>query len=136
MRKTIIFCTVILLICVAAIGIYKINKTHHNTAAEPPVASVSATDLYSQFSHTETQATKKWVGKVLEISGIISSISETGKYISINLRAGSDAGVNCNVLKNELESGEVLDTGQVITIKGKCAGFLIDVNMVDCVIKK
>ena len=29
-----------------------------------------------------------------------------------------------------------LKTGDSVTIKGKCTGYLMDVNLVDCVIKK
>jgi hypothetical protein len=44
------------------------------------------------------------VGKVIEVSGIISSVNESADYISINLKAATDGGVNCSVLKTELGS--------------------------------
>jgi hypothetical protein len=136
MRKIIFFGTGLLLICLASWGVYKIKKHHQNAGSEEAIARLSATDLYNEFVKTENLANQKWVGKVLEISGKITSVSETGNYISINLKASDSGGINCNVLKKDMASNAKLDAGDVITIKGKCTGFLIDVNMVDCVIEK
>ncbi len=136
MRKIIFFGTGLLLLCLAGWGIYKIKKTHRNVADEQAVASLPASELYHYFIVSEDSANQKWAGKVLEISGTISSVSETGNYFSISLKAGQDGGINCNVLKKDLGSAALPASGKVITIKGKCTGFLMDVNMVDCVIVK
>ena len=55
------------------------------------------------FNNDENAANKKWVGKVIEVSGIISSVNESAGYISINLKAATDGGVNCSVLKKDLD---------------------------------
>ena len=93
-------------------------------------------NLYREFEAGESLANKKWVGKVIEITGTVSSVSDAGNYISINLRATDDAGINCSVLKKDLAAEDRPQTGTRVTIKGKCTGFLIDVNLVDCIIKK
>jgi hypothetical protein len=136
MLKIIIFGTGILLICLAGWGIYKVTKPHKNVAGEQAVATLKATDLYNEFLNTENMANKKWVGKVIKITGIISSVNETGNYVSINLFATSEGGINCSVSKKELNSTDKFKKGDPIVIKGKCTGFLTDVNMVDCVINK
>jgi hypothetical protein len=136
MRKKYFFGIGIALLCLAILGIYSIFKPHQNVEGESPVASFSARDLYSEFQHDEAAADKKWVGKVLEVKGVISSVSEAGKYESVNLAAASDGGINCSFLKKDMDSDTGFNKGDSITIKGKCTGFLMDVNMVDCVIKK
>ncbi len=73
---------------------------------------------------------------MIEITGIISSVAETGNYVSINLAATPEGGVNCSILKNDFRPDKRLNKGDSITIKGKCTGFLMDVNLVDCVVKK
>jgi hypothetical protein len=136
MRKKYFFGIGILLICLAGWGLYVIDKPHHNVEGEDAVATQTATDMYKEFSMNESRANQKWLGKVVEVTGKISSISEAGKYISVNLMATTDGGVNCSVLKSDLPADEKLNKGDSVTVKGKCTGFLMDVNLADCVIKK
>jgi hypothetical protein len=136
MRKKYFFGTGILLICVAAWGIYSALKPHRNVEGEDAVATLSASSLYNDFLQAENLANKKWTGKVIEVSGIISSVNESGNYISVSLHAADEGGINCSILKKDLNPDYKINKGDSITIKGKCTGFLLDVNLVDCVIKK
>ena len=76
------------------------------------------------------------MGKVIEVAGIISSVNESGNYVSLNLKAVSEGGINCSLLKKDLDAEDKFKTGDSVVIKGKCTGFLMDVNLVDCVVKK
>lgn len=136
MRKRYFFSIGIALLLLAFWGVYKVTMPHHNASGEQAVATLSATNLYNEFLNSENTANKKWLGKVIEVSGVISSVGESGNYISINLKGSSEGGVNCSILKKDLEPGDRFKTGDSITIKGKCTGFLMDVNLVDCVVKK
>jgi tRNA_anti-like len=136
MRRRYFFGIGIILLLLAGWGIYKVTLPHRNTSGEQPVAVFSAMTLYKEFLISENTANKKWVGKVIEVSGSILSVNESGNYISVNLKGLSEGGVNCSILKKDLETGEKFKIGDAITIKGKCTGFLMDVNLVDCVIKK
>ncbi len=136
MRKRIFFGIGIVVIFLVAWGIYKVSLPHRNAAGEQSIATISAIDLYGEFQHSENTADKKWVGKVINVSGIISSVTESGNYVSINLQAASDGGVNCSILKKDLDTDDKFKKGDSVNIKGKCTGFLMDVNLVDCVINK
>ncbi len=136
MRKSYFFGTGLVLLCLAGWGIYTVYKPHRNVASEQAAAALSALNLYNDFLNSENLANKKWVGKVVEVSGTISSVSESGNYVSINLLATTDGGVNCSILKKDLNANNKFNKGDSITIKGKCTGFLMDVNLVDCVVKK
>jgi tRNA_anti-like len=136
MRKKYLFGIIIIVLFLVVLGVYKVFKPHQNVSGEDAVASLSAQNLYHEFQTDENTANKKWVGKVIEVSGIISSLNESASYVSINLKAATDGGVNCSVLKTDLGSADKFKAGDSITIKGKCTGFLMDVNLVDCVIKK
>jgi hypothetical protein len=136
MRKIFFFGIGIVLICLAGWGIYSYFKPHRNVKAEQAVASLTATSLYNDFLNNESLANQKWLGKVIEITGTISSINEAGKYVSVNLFVTAEGGVNCSVLKKDLPPDNKFNKGDLITIKGRCTGFLMDVNLVDCVIKK
>ena len=136
MRKKSFFGIGIILICLAGWGIYTIYKPHRNVEGEDAVATLSATSLYNEFSMNESKANQKWLGKVLEVNGTISSVTEAGKYVSLNLAATADGGVNCSVLKKDLPADYKPGKGDSVSVKGKCTGFLMDVNLADCIIKK
>jgi hypothetical protein len=136
MRKKYFFGIGILLICLAGWGLYTLEKPHSNVEGEDALATLTATALYNEFAKNETEANQKWTGKVLEVKGIITSVTESGNYVSLNLAAAADGGVNCSVLKKDLPADNKFNKGDSISIKGKCTGFLMDVNMVDCVLKK
>jgi len=134
MRKKIFFGIGIGLLCLVVLGIYKIYKPHHNAEGDQAVATMPAKVLYNEFLHSENAASKKWVGKVIEVRGIISAVGEGDSYFSINLEGAPEGGVNCSFLKKDLPPGLKINKGDSITIKGKCTGFLMDVNLVDCVV--
>jgi hypothetical protein len=136
MRKIYFFGAGIVLLCLVGWAIYNVTRSHRNVSGDQAVASLSATGLYNEFAKNETEASKKWVGKVIEITGVISSINPGGNYIAINLRGSDDAGVNCSVLKKDLPPGVNFRKGDSVSIKGKCTGFLMDVNMVDCIVNR
>ena len=136
MRKKYFFGIGILLICLAGWGLYKVYKPHRNVEGEDAVAILTATGLYNDFSTNESQANQKWVGKILEVKGVLSSITEAGNYVSLNLAAAADGGVNCSVLKKDMPQSNKISKGDSIIVKGKCTGFLMDVNLVDCIVKK
>ena len=97
MRKKYFFGIGILLICLAGWGIYNVYKPHRNVEGEESVATLTATTLYNEFSKNEAQANQKWVGKVVEVKGTISSVTEAGNYVSLNLAAAADGGVGRDV---------------------------------------
>jgi len=136
MRKKYFFGIGILLICLAGWGLYIVYKPHRNVEGEDAVATLTATSLYNDFSTNETHANQKWVGKILEVKGVLSSVTEAGNYVSLNLAATADGGVNCSVLKKDMPESNKISKGDSIIVKGKCTGFLMDVNMVDCIVKK
>ncbi len=136
MQKKYLFGIIILVLLLAVLGICRIYKPHQNVSGEDAAARLTAVELFHEFQSDENTANKKWVGKVIEVSGTVSSVNESSGYVSISLKTTGDGGVNCSVLKNDLDPGDKFKTGDSVTIKGKCTGFLMDVNLVDCVIKK
>ena len=78
------------------------------------------------FRENEAAANARYLGKVIEVSGKVREVQRANRAITIQLD-----GVSCSFLpaaKPKLPS-----TGEMIHIKGKCAGSLMDVSLVDCV---
>lgn len=96
--------------------------------------TIQAAGLYSDFESNEVQANKKYVGKVIEVIGTVKQISNAPKEAkSIILEANNIGSVQCNfglIDQNELLN---LKAGEVIKIKGRCSGFLLDVQLDQCV---
>lgn len=116
-------------------GYYQYNR---------PVASLESTSadvvletpaLLKAFETDETAANAKYLDKVIEVSGEISRIEEDGDKKSIYLNTGNEmSSVIC-----EMETGTEmtgLAQGSKVVIKGKCTGYLMDVVLVQCVVKK
>lgn len=110
----------------------KWNKPHKSVENADAV-QIYADDLFSAFSENEQQATQKYNGKVLEITGIVSSTAsnQEGKTI-VQLQTNDPLfGINCTMEKN---TG--IKQGETVTIKGVCSGFITDVILIRCYLIK
>jgi hypothetical protein len=95
----------------------------------PTEITINAGSLYAAFESDETAANGTYAGKVLEVSGALSAITQddAGNYV-MNLTADSPMGqVVCNLSPNEPRPATDTAIGQMITIKGVCTGYLFDV---------
>lgn len=135
--KKIVFITLVIGI---AFGVgyayYAFNKTHSNMENLKPEASLKASELFEQFSQNESEANSNYVGKVIEVEGTIYSI-DLGDQNDLNvllMEDGAMFGVSCNAPRTEQNTN--LKEGDSVIIKGECSGFLSDVILIRCVIKK
>jgi len=116
-------------------GLYMYNMKQKDMAKTKPDFVISATNLQKEFEDDETGASAKFVNKVVEVTGIISSVKPTeNNGISVTLLTGSDfSSVICTF--TVVKDAEMLKQGKEITIRGECSGFLMDVLLNNCVIK-
>lgn len=121
---------VILAACAYAWHIY--NKPHSSAGDQSADVTVEADTLYHQFSSDENTANLKYMNKVIEVSGKLSEIQHNGnsEIWILSTQAGG-GGINC-----QLFAGTKVDPepkpGDHVTVKGRCTGFLMDVNLSDC----
>jgi cytochrome c-type biogenesis protein CcmE len=132
-RSLIIFILLAVLIGTAILFIYtKWNKAPESIDKADAV-QINATDLFREFSENEQQATQTYNGKVLEITGIVSSIAtnQEGKTI-VQLQTNDPLfGINCT-----MEKEEMIKEGETVTLKGVCSGFTTDVILIRCYLSK
>lgn len=118
-------------------GAYYFNKPHSGISNERPAFVITALDLYNEFNQNEISANKKYLNKVLSVKGIVSNIQTLNGQDLIQLNSGDNAGgISCLESKSEVNNSSMLKPGQMVSIKGKCSGFLMDVNLVDCIVEK
>ena len=136
MRKKIFFSIGILMLCIAAYAFYLYNKPHTSVADVAPALTISAPDLYAAFAQNEAAANRQFEDKVVLVKGTVNDVSRTDSTLTIQLESNNIAGgVSCNVLTKNTTAA-VIKSGEPVSIKGRCTGFLADVMLADCVIEK
>lgn len=113
-------------------GLYMYNMKHKDMAKAKPDFVISSTILQKEFEDDETLASAKFINKIIEVTGIISSVNPTeNNGISVTLKTGSDfSSVICTF--TVVKDTAMLNQGKEITIRGECSGFLMDVLLNNC----
>lgn len=137
-KRTILWVGILLLILVAAAyGWHLYQKPHESAAGETAAVTINADSLYQQYQRDEHGADQKYMGKVIEVSGKLSEIQHSGNAeIWILSTQPGGGGINCQLFPGAVTSGDEPKVGDAVSVKGRCTGFLMDVNMADCVKSK
>jgi len=136
-KRTILWIGIPLLLLLAVAWAYYLYvKPHQSAAGETADFTVDADSLYSQYQTNEHAADQKYLGKVIEVSGKLSEIQHNGNAeVWILSQQGAGGGINCQLFAGVKPDPEP-KSGDIVTIKGRCTGYLMDVNLVDCVLRK
>lgn len=135
-RRTILWLGILLLVLIGAgWGWHLYDKPHQSAAGESADLTIQADSLYHQYQTDEKTADRKFIGKVLKVSGKLSEIQRSGNteiWILAADPAAGGGGINCQIFSGTRVDQEP-KPGDPVTIKGRCTGFLMDVNLADCV---
>jgi hypothetical protein len=126
---------VILLTGLAGItgSIYFYNLRHKDLSKTRPDFFLPAEDLQKEFESDEAAATAKYLNKILEVTGIISSVEPVGNNtLNISLKTGNDMSSVICTLPGITDPSEYI-IGESATLRGECSGFLMDVLLNNCV---
>lgn len=123
----------------AGVGLYMYNKPHEKMESAKAEKSIDAKKLYTEYEKDETAADAAFLGKVLEVSGVVKEVhqGEANENYIVLETGGLMGGVKCQL--DHLTEHQYLDQIEIsrnITIKGYCTGYLMDVIMDRCVILK
>lgn len=116
-------------------GVYLYTKPHANAGNKATDASLSADSLYSAYSSNEPAADKSFLNKIIEVKGVVQGIEMSNRRPVVMLATGGMGGINCQMALDSTTVFSMVHKASPVIIKGKCSGFLMDVNLVDCVIK-
>lgn len=111
------------------------NKPHKNYEKAAADYSLAGLELFSQFKSSTQQASDRYTGKVLEITGKLNSV-ETPDSLTIAVFAMAegmfgDEGIRCAMLPNHSQNISQL-VGSEIRLKGYCTGY----NETDVILEK
>ncbi len=135
MKRTAFIAVTILLIVISVTAYYRYNQPRKDVSAQHTDVTINANQLYQQYYEHEQEANQKYLDKVIEVKGKVSEVQSNNGLIVLLINAGNGmGGINCSMKENnsinvmqQLKDKEVL-------VKGKCTGFLMDVNLVDCLL--
>jgi hypothetical protein len=125
-----------ILLLIAIAGLYLYNKPHTGVSNVDTDLNITAAALLKDFEQDEKLANNKYLNKVIEVTGNVTDIQNVNGSQIILL--GSDVavgGVSCKMSNDKNIKKQLPKKSTTITIKGKCSGYLMDVNLVDCIIK-
>jgi hypothetical protein len=98
---------------------------------------LSAKELFQQFDQNEISSNRKYIDKVIEVNGKVLDAKKTDTSANIQLATENEKGtINCSFILKKEEAFQLPLINSNIIIKGRCSGFLTDVNLVDCIIKQ
>jgi len=136
-KKSIFFAVVVLCVAIAAIGFYLYQKPRVSLTGVKPAYTLGAADLYKAFQQNEKKANEQFIDKVIQVKGTVENVQPTDSTISLLLSAGDEmGGINCTLAKTNNKEEKIPAKGGFIQVKGRCIGFLMDVNLVDAVIEE
>ena len=134
MNKKKIIIVVIILGLIATFVAYKMyNKPHVNVFEKSADVIITADKILEDFSSDENTANTKYLEKIIEIKGAISSIKIENEKGIISLQTNDDFGsVLCHFSIESTKKIKEIQKGQDIVVKGICTGYLMDVILVKC----
>jgi hypothetical protein len=115
---------------------YLYNKPVADTADLDAAYTVSANQLFSDFSADENMANQKYLGKIIRVNGTVRDVSIGDKgELNLVMNSGDEMfGVNCGLSKGQETAYKNYQVGDSIVIQGECTGLSLDVVMTRCVI--
>jgi hypothetical protein len=134
--KKFIFYAIAAVIVAGAFGYYYVNMPKASLQNKQPDIIISPAKLLADFTTDEQEANKKYLDKIIEVSGKVASRSEDkNKKVTILMDTGDPmSNITCELSPGQSEKSSGFEEGSIIEVKGVCTGMLADVVLVDCVI--
>ena len=125
--KKIIIALFLMTLIAAGIAAYLWNKPHRTADDEKPFASVTSSQLFTEFATDEAATWAKYKDKVIQISG---EVETTSTDASGNTQIVLKTDTEMNTVSVTLMAGATapgVQSGTMIDVKGICNGFLNDI---------
>jgi hypothetical protein len=117
-----------LVIAGAAVGYYLYNKPVASLERKKADVATTSVDLLNAYVNDEAAANTTYLGKVVEVTGPVSLVTDEGGKIKVYLDTGNPmSAVICELAEGPMPD---LKTGETATLKGLCSGYLSDVVIV------
>lgn len=114
--------------------LYFFNDPGNNNRSVRADFILTASELHDEFTADEPAANLKYIGKIIEITGKITSVNlEEDRMVSIILKTSDNrSSVICSF--REPVNPKSIQTMKPITVRGELSGYLMDVLLNNCVV--
>ena len=113
---------------------YKMYNKPHRRVDDANSVKIEALQLVTEYETNEAEANKKYLDKVLNVSGKVTEVGKNQDGNHVVTLGGSNMGaVICTV---EDKAATPPATGHAVNIKGICTGYLTDVVLARAVLEK
>jgi uncharacterized protein (UPF0333 family) len=142
MKKIILL---VIVFIVAAVGFYaykEYHRTNKDLKSSTPDFTTDAASIIASFEKDTAAASKKYIDKIVAVSGNVKTIDTNGNPVVITLgESGQMSSVQCSMDSTHADEYKPIKEGDHLTLKGICTGgrteelFGTDVILNRCVIE-
>jgi uncharacterized protein YpmB len=136
-KKTYIWITILIVVIAAGLyAYYEYNRKPADLSDVEAQTSITADSLVLSFETNEQNANSLYLGKPVNITGVIAEINNQQDTI-VNVTLGKKDNmhkVSCLMDVNHSKEIKNFKVGDKITLRGICNGYLMDVELNRCVV--
>lgn len=134
MKRTIFIVLILFILAGLGTGFYMFTKKVPGLEDIKADYTLTADEVFNSFDSNEDEASKKYIGKVIKVTGKVISKKEADNQYTITLEAENAiaGGINCSFRENP----GIIEKETMITVKGRCQGFLMNVVLNNCILER
>ena len=129
MKKSWVILMVVLILLTGIVYVYReFNRGNKVLSEVKPSIKISANDISVSFAQSDSLANLKFLGKVIEIEGIIKNIEMPDSNISVIVVSGNNemSSIRCTMDSSFRNTSNPIEIGTLATLKGICTGYNAD----------
>ncbi len=132
LEKMIITSLIIIAACICFLyPLY--NRRNRSVAEAEPDYHMLAKNLANDFHTDKTEANKKYLHRIIQVTGYVKEITHDNESIVILLEGSSPfESISCTLEQDLTFPLKTRTAGRLMIVRGECTGFLMDVTMVHC----
>jgi hypothetical protein len=135
-KKLLLAGVVLVIVVIFFVWRWTFRAADTSVASKKTEVTIESGALIKAYTSNEDSTNTLYLNKIVAVTGTIDAINEKDQEIQVYLKKKDEmAGVMCGFYKTEIDKNAI-KTGQVITVKGICTGFLMDVVLTKCSIVK
>ncbi|MBN2805503.1 MAG: hypothetical protein JXR22_02510 [Prolixibacteraceae bacterium] len=127
----------ILMVLGGVAGIYLYRKAPKDITKMKAEIHIDAHELLRAYELDEREAAENYTGKVIKVMGTVQTVQLSANNLNVVLSdAESFFGVNCSFVQSQQEKLASLTSGDTLTVKGLCKGYIDDVILTQCTLEQ
>lgn len=129
LKRKIIYFVLVLLLCGGAYGYYEYTRKPATASELGTDFKMTAEELRTAYDN-EAAANKKYLNKIIEVSGTVDAVAENNKSWDVSLATSDPMTlITVQLTPEEGKNASKLKPGDKVILKGICNGKVSDVEL-------